>query len=362
MTSDIPITLQIATAPAYEFILSLCVWSDVDEHASLDIGPEWFAAIRAYAPRELLDAIAQIAQGSDMVLAHLLTIVPADSEPPDVPAFIDLLEQYDPAEMHLRLVGGGIRYCEDATPIDVMRAAVAGDPTARREFLRTSDPEDARWQAALRHLLSLHSRALHADLIEILRGWYDAVFHGQEADLMEPIICDATNRRKQMEHDSPLVVIRAAANGYEYVPEEGIRRVILVPSVVTRPQLHLFDHGDTKWICVPVADECLATDPLMPPPRLARMLKALGDERRLRILRLLATGSFSLGQLAAQFGLGKTLMHHHLTILRGAGLILVRNGNPMVYTLRYDTLAQVGSLLDAFLAPPPRKDLPDASS
>ncbi len=354
MIPDPSITLHIATAPAYEFVLSLSVWSDVDEHNSFDIGPAWFDAIRARAPRDLLDAIAQVGGESDKVWVHLLTFISTDPAPPDVPAFIDFLERQDPAEVHLRLVGGGVRYCEKATPLEVMRAAVAGEPAARREFLRTSDPEDARWQAALRHLLALHSRALHTDLIAMLRGWHETVFRAQEAELLRAITCDAANRQAQLAHEPPLEVIRGAANGFEYVPEAGIRQVVLVPSVVVRPQLYLVDRQDTKWIGVPVADECLATDPLMPPMRLVRVLKALSDERRLSILRLLATGSFSLGQLAAQFGLGKTLIHHHLTILRGAGLILVRNGNPMVYTLRYDTLAQVGPLLDAFLAPPPR--------
>jgi DNA-binding transcriptional ArsR family regulator len=361
MGSASSVALQIATDPAYEFVISLCVWSDVDERPSFDIGPDWFAAIRAQAPRALLEAISQFARESDMVWAHLLTFIPESHVSPEVPAFVDLVEQQDPVEVHLRLVGGGVRYCERATSAEIMRAAVAGDRIARREFLRTSYPDDARWQAALRHLLAQPSRALHVTLVEILRGWYDAVFRVQERALMEPIACDAANRRAQLTRDPPLVVVRGATNGFEYVPEEGIRRIVLVPSLLVRPQLYLLDHEEIKWICVPVADECLATDPLKPPPRLVRLLRALGEERRLGILRALAAESFSLGELAARLGMGKTLLHHHLTVLRGAGLILVRNGNPTLYSLRYDTLAQVGPLLDTFLAPPPRKEFPDAA-
>jgi DNA-binding transcriptional ArsR family regulator len=243
-----------------------------------------------------------------------------------------------------------------------MRDAVAGDPAARREFLRTSYPEDARWQAALRHLLAQDSPTLHADLITILRAWYDAVFRAQEPSLVEPIACEASHRQAQLAHEPPLAVVRAAASGFEYEPEEGIRRIVLVPSVLARPQVYLLDHDDTKWICIPVSDECLAADALKPPPRLLRLLRALGDERRLRLLRLLASGAHTLGQLSADAGMGKTLTHHHLTVLRGAGLVVVRGGNPTVYTLRYDTVAQVGPALDAFLAPPPRKERSDGSS
>ena len=264
MNPEPPFTLQVVTAPAYEFILSLGVWSDVDEHAAFDIGPAWFAAIRAQASPDLLEAISQFAHESDMVWAHLLSFIPIDPPPPDVPTFIALLEQQDPVAIHLRLVGHGMRICERDTPTEVMCAAVAGDPAARREFLRTSHPEDARWQAALRHLLSLHSRALQADLIEILRGWYDAVFQTQATEFLEPIARDAANRQAHIGHERSLRVI-GAANGFEYIPEEGIQHIILVPSVVIRPQINWLDYEGTKWICVPVADEYLTADPLMPP-------------------------------------------------------------------------------------------------
>ncbi len=365
-----PLTLLIGTAPAYEYVLSLCVWSDAQHHSTSDLGPEWFATVRTQAPRELLDAVARFAHESDMVWTHLLTFIPVDDNAPaasggpsalDVPAFIALLERQDPAEVHLRLVGSGVRYCESNTPPEVMRAAVAGDPAARREFLRTSYPEDASWQAALSHLLSLDSAAVHATLLEILRGWYDAVFRTQEPALVESIACEAALRQAQMAHEPPLAVVRAATSGFEYVPEEGIQRIVLVPSVLIAPQLFLLDHDDTKWICVPVSDDCLSGDPLKPPARLLRLLRALGDERRLRLLRLLALGAHTLGQLSAKAGMGKTLTHHHLTVLRGAGLVLVRSGNPTIYTLRYDTVAQVGPTLDAFLAPTARKERSDGA-
>ena len=79
-------------------------------------------------------------------------------------------------------------------------------------------------------------------------------------------------------------------------------------------------------------------------------------------MRLIVSGTHTLGQLSRQAGMGKTLTHHHLTVLRGAGLVFVRSGNPTIYTLRYDALAQVGPTLDAFLAPPPRKEPADGSS
>lgn len=347
--------VEIATSPVYEFLLSLVVWADSEHEAIYEVGPEWFAAIRARASPDLLRHVADLGQQCDMVWAHLLTFAAGVA---DVPTYVALLAQTDPIEIQLRLVGHGVRYFQLSTPPAVMHAAVLGDPAARREFLRTSYPEDARWQAALVHLLAMNAEVLRAELIAILREWYATVFLAQEAALASAIACDADQRLAMLARGDPMAVIDAVTYGYEYIPEDGITRVILVPAVLPRPQMHTFDHAETKWICYPVADDCLDRDPHLPPPRLLRLLKALADERRLRILRLLATGAAPLSAITAHVGLSKTLTHHHLTVLRGAGLVVNHGGTQRIYTLRYDTLAEVAPLLDGYLAPPPRNTTP----
>jgi DNA-binding transcriptional ArsR family regulator len=79
-----------------------------------------------------------------------------------------------------------------------------------------------------------------------------------------------------------------------------------------------------------------------------RLSKALGDEKRLRILRALADGEKTLMELADTFGVAKTTMHHHMIILRSAGLVTVGVGSKR-YRLRHETVPDVGALLSGYL-------------
>lgn len=58
---------------------------------------------------------------------------------------------------------------------------------------------------------------------------------------------------------------------------------------------------------------------------LVRVLKALADEKRLRMVQAIArAGELSCGQVAALFELSQPTISHHLKLLSNAGLVLVR--------------------------------------
>jgi DNA-binding transcriptional ArsR family regulator len=87
-----------------------------------------------------------------------------------------------------------------------------------------------------------------------------------------------------------------------------------------------------------------------------RAYKALSDERRLRILRRLSEGETSLDELTELLDLSKSTVHHHISILRGAGLIRVHlaadeegGDRRKYYTLREQSLADATGLLDSYL-------------
>jgi len=59
--------------------------------------------------------------------------------------------------------------------------------------------------------------------------------------------------------------------------------------------------------------------------RLIKMLKALADGNRFRMVReIAAAGELSCGQLGERFALSQPTMSHHLKILTDAGLLLAR--------------------------------------
>jgi ArsR family transcriptional regulator len=82
-----------------------------------------------------------------------------------------------------------------------------------------------------------------------------------------------------------------------------------------------------------------------------RLYRALGDDSRLRILRLLAERERYLTELANELGLSKPTVSHHMAQLRSAGLVTVsKQGNLTYYTLRRDRADEAGPELSAYLA------------
>ena len=66
----------------------------------------------------------------------------------------------------------------------------------------------------------------------------------------------------------------------------------------------------------------------------ARVLKALANESRLRIVDRLAKGECSVGELTKLIGSDQTTVSKHLAVLRAHGIVLDRReGNVVYYTL-----------------------------
>ena len=101
----------------------------------------------------------------------------------------------------------------------------------------------------------------------------------------------------------------------------------------------------------PIADAALdAADPLAPPPAVVRLHRALGDETRLRILRLLRDRDLYLTEIAQQLDLSKPTIKHHLALLRAAGLVTVTEaGSVIYYSLRPTRLDDASGEIKRFL-------------
>jgi DNA-binding transcriptional ArsR family regulator len=70
-----------------------------------------------------------------------------------------------------------------------------------------------------------------------------------------------------------------------------------------------------------------------------KLFKALNDETRREILRLLRNKEQTAGEIAAAFDLGKPTISHHLELLRKADLITARkNGQYIIYTINTTVL------------------------
>lgn len=247
----------------------------------------------------------------------------------------------------MHLLGYYVREHRRVTPPDVIFQAAQGDLAAQKHLLKTSFPNDADWQKTLRWLLALDIEATKRVLVDILHRWYDEVFCQQEPHIL-PILVRDGEAKCALQASMSAEQLIEAATGWEYVPEPGIRRVVLIPSYVLRPWSTSGERADTRIFCYPVADKSMTAERDTPPARLIRLVKALADERRLRVVKRLAAGSYTLQEIADEFGVAKTTMQHHLTALRQAGLVRMRMSDHR-YSLRAEVLESVGDLLGDYV-------------
>jgi DNA-binding transcriptional ArsR family regulator len=344
------LTVEIEASPAYEFLMTLCAFSEVEHHTEYEVGKEWFDNVRKKASTDLLALVEQFSFHSHEIWEHMLGLVYATPAPRDVSTFIAYIEAIDPLELRLHMLGYYVREHCRATSPEIIFQAAQGDIEAQKKLLNTSFPDDAEWQRTLRWLLSLEQVATKNLLLEIFHGWYDEVFREQESYIM-PILARDVEAKLALKLTHSAEQLIEMATGWEYVPEPGIRRVVLVPSYITRPWNSDAEMNDTVIFCYPVAEESISADKNEPPARLVKLAKALADERRLRILKKLAAGSYTLQEMADDLGVAKTTLHHHIITLRSAGLVRM-NLSDKRWSLRQYMVNNVGELLDTYLREP----------
>jgi len=301
--------VTVEAPAAYELVLSLSVAA---EGAPTAVSSKLHDA----AGGELLRRVRSISTSSWM-WAHLLSVAYEAPAPRDLPAFRAFLERMPAVELQRRLVGYYVRWFRRATSSEVMDAAIGGDREAKRAFLRTSYPEDRRWQEALATRLESGPAQAKRELIRVVDAWEERVF----APVVEPTLAQlasaAAALRRSLRTGGTSAL--SAAIGWHYVPEPGISSVLVVPSLVIRPQEHEFEHEQIKIFCVPVepASRALADQAA----EILAVSRALADETRLRMVLTLAEGDLPAQELADRTGAGLTTVLHHLAHLREAGLV-----------------------------------------
>jgi len=82
----------------------------------------------------------------------------------------------------------------------------------------------------------------------------------------------------------------------------------------------------------------------------ADVFKALSDETRREILRLLSSGDMTAGAIADNFSMTKPSISHHLSVLRAAELVTAeRRGQEIVYSLNTTVFQDLLSYALGFL-------------
>jgi DNA-binding transcriptional ArsR family regulator len=339
-SAGVPYSIEWDVRTPYDFLFSLS-----GEAGSTDDLPEadrhWLKDARGSLPKELAESVDRLFNSE--IAIHTAPLVVDD---PTIRTSADL-----------------VALIERTNPQDIVRAILMaiGDPNALNPLLDTIPAPDEATIAKIEACLPQHKRgsfmqivrepeAAHEEIVAVLRVWLEryAEIEDRVAGMLQRDHELRSADRATL--DGPDLIERTTG-GVRWLPEAGVRRVVLAPSYFTRPYNFLFSGPDWRFFGYPIADAALdGVDPLGPPLALVRLHRALGDETRLRILKLLAERDLYLTEIAQLLELSKPTIKHHLRILRVAGLATVtESGTVTYYSLRRDPMEASSSELQHFL-------------
>jgi DNA-binding transcriptional ArsR family regulator len=341
--------LTIHTSAASELLNLMGVLSDKQDE--YDIGPERLAELRNQLPSELLDELRDLDRATG-VSFHVLSLLAADlPEPADVDDLLaafaaDLTKPWRLLLAH-HVVGS------DGLPPDLaeLDAVIQGDDAALQALLVQLRSDPAR-PDDVTSLLAIAPEELGSRLIAAItaiRPLWDEVAN----EAMNPVLRDAEHRQQQLDAGMDVAeIVLEATNGYELSGDPTVHRIILQPSYWVRPWLIVGRSGDAEVLTTAVEEQFLVLPAEAPSPALLKLFKALQDESRLKLLRRLSSGPITLAEATAELDVAKATTHHHLSILRQAGLVSVGGeGRISRYSLREDPASLAAEVLTDYLQP-----------
>jgi DNA-binding transcriptional ArsR family regulator len=351
------IPIEIEGNVSHEVVLTIwSVFSPKDTNSAKDLGPEWVAEVKDATPDELAEEMVALGGPWSYVWLSISSLLLSAPHPHDPDRVFDWLESLEEQRLRRWILAHACHSDDQA----LIEQAATGDIDAVTELVSPKQPDEDDHRSEADEMVEyardiLFTEGLPKRFAAVIKRFRKEVFLKYEDEFAGAISRAAAARRAAPTRGSAKEVVEEVTSGIDFEIPIGITRVVLVPSVVTRP-LSLVDSArGTLVVYYGVADEFVDSDPEAPPSWLVRMYKALSDDKRLRILRRLSEGETSLDELTEMLGLSKSTVHHHLSQLRGAGLIRVRipsdesKSKQKHYTLREQSLIDAGAFLDSYL-------------
>lgn len=229
---------------------------------------------------------------------------------------------------------------------DIRRTAAVGDDIAIEEMKRLTgdNPFFPRYIEFISHS---NGNELKRHLIRVMTGWYEAVMQKDLKKLHTILQTDYDTKRKMLKKMTPEELVEWSTGGVTYLPEPSVDTVLLIPQYIYRPWNIEADLEGTKVFYYPVANDSISPNDRYTPNNLLILKhKALGDEVRLRIVKLLYGEDRTLQEITHQLNIGKSTIHHHLKILRAAKLVGISDSK---YSLKKKSVELLAKELSLYL-------------
>lgn len=217
--------------------------------------------------------------------------------------------------------------------LELIAREEASLPAATRRRFRAvlQDPKGARD----RYLALLASHG---------EGWFSA--HYPEQSLL---LHQRAKQGRRSIGKLPATEVIARVTGGFTLRSPSVRSATLVPSYYASPFVYVVKEGKDALLVYGVRPHETGEARAPVDQQTVKVLKALADETRLRILQLLAQRPLYGQQLAEMLGVSHPTISHHMAQLRIAGLTrteMAEDGS-QTYTVRADTLEHLFAELRA---------------
>ena len=335
---------------AYDLFMSLAVLHEPDRYG---LRASWAAGVRSRlssAERRTLE----IANEMEIYPVHWVYSLP---EPKDAASAIWALRQIPAAERLHTLTLHGKEYSaemEILKGVAAKRAWDEQDQEALRSAFRQSDHESPRSKALAKTLDTWSNpEAFGENYLAALQSYQNAFFAEEEKQIA-PALKKSLESAQLLAESFPLdELVEELSQGVQLKELSDTPEVVLVPSYWITPLILFKKINSEKTLLLfggRPPDVSLVAGELVP-DQMLRVLKAMADPTRLRILRYLAQDELTPSQLARRLRLRAPTVTHHLNTLRLAGLVrltLEAKGEKH-YAARLEALNSMDASLRGFL-------------
>ena len=342
--------IEIEGSVTCEIVLTVwSIFNPKESNSVFDLGPEWRDEMASLIPEHLAEEIEVLGGPHAYAWLGISCLLLAAPHPHDPDRAFEWLATVGEKRLRRWLLG----YSSQEEDQALIEQAAEGDVDAALQLVG----EWAEKKPGLTDFLEMlvTTEGLPSRYATALMRFRSEAFAGSEEDHAAAISRAAAARRATPVRGDAKEIVEEVTSGIDFEIPLGITRVVLVPSVVIRPLSMIDGHRGTLVVYYGIADEFINSDPEAPPSWLVRTYKALSDDKRLRILRRVSEGGATLDELTEMLGIAKSTVHHHVSLLRGAGLLRVHlpddesKGKQRRYTLREASLGDAAGFLDSYL-------------
>ena len=171
---------------------------------------------------------------------------------------------------------------------------------------------------------------LRERMARLIERFYDEVYRSEMVNRLPALERSVAVHRQETETDPSRIAARLI--GREEACGADFSRWIFAPSLDMGPYTSCARIGDIHGLFYQLEPEYRGTAAEdAEETRLARLYKALGDEQRLRILRMLRNREMYAQEIVERTGLHQSVVSRHLSFMKAVGLLNARKQNNMKF-------------------------------